>query len=140
MSLIELTDSDQPDNTQIAAINFMPNGKFAPGNSVHELSSRGKGYAKFSTRMAILANERTAEEIMAIVENVATFKNLTTAEIVAYKACANALEGGGAAEALMNRIDGNATQKIETKLTGGLAVMTADVTNLILEIADDMGD
>ena len=144
MSGLETVDIDQLVVPQITGVveGRTPLGRFAPNNTICDTSSRGKGYAKISTRMGLLANEKTVAQVNELVSNIEEFGKLTIADAVAYSRLAAAPTDRADAEFLIDRIEGKPTNK--TELTGKdgnpLAVMTADVTNLILEIADDMGD
>jgi hypothetical protein len=123
--------------------NFLPNGKFAPGNRIGYGNPAGRGYQKISTRMAILANEYSREEINEIFNNVDEFAKRTVADRVALKRVVAADDGDRSdAEFLMDRLEGKATNKTELtgKDGGPVAVATADVTNLLLEAADGTED
>ena len=101
----------------------------------------GKGFAKISTRMAILANKYSREEIDAIVKDEKEFGKRMMADRIAIKRVLKAEEGDrGDADFLLDRIEGKVSNK--TELTGKdgnpLAVATADVTNLILEISEEV--
>lgn len=60
---IENKIENQEVNAQSAPSNFQSNGCFAPGNKIHELSSRGKGFQKPSWRLEMLLNTVSVRDI-----------------------------------------------------------------------------
>lgn len=126
---------DQTVETEITVTNFLPNGRFAPGNKVHEKSDRGAGYAKLGARLQHILESKTVKEIAA----TALDEEQLGVEGMLHKRATAAIIGDRQdAEFAFDRIEGKPTQRQElTGANGGpVAVATADVTGLLLELSN----
>lgn len=118
-----------------------PDGTFAPKNDIHLSSTRGRGWARPSDRLARFMNDKTVAEVKDIITEK-DFENKTSLlDSAVLKRALAAAEGNYAAiDFVFDRLEGKATNKTEITGKDGqpLAVATADVTSLLLEVAEEL--
>jgi hypothetical protein len=134
MPLESLPKENQEVTAQTAIANFLPNGRFAAGNKIHELSDKGQGRAKFATRISHILETKTANQIIAQAQDLEQLG----IEVLTHRSVAAALTGDRQdKEFLIDRIEGKPTQKQELtgKDGGPLAIATADVSAMLLELS-----
>jgi hypothetical protein len=135
MPLKTLDITNQIVNPDLQAINLRDNlGRFAPGISGNP-GGRPLGWAKPSHRLAIILNEQTVREIKSKVGD----ENQLGIEATVYQRAAAAIDGDRQdAEFVFGYLEGKPTQKQELtgKDGGPLAIATADVSNLLLELSN----
>jgi hypothetical protein len=115
-------------------------GKFAPGSKIHEMSDRGRGWAKPSVRLAHIMNSKTVAELKKATADIELDK-LTGMEAMAHTRALAAVYGDRQdAEMVIDRLEGKAPQTMKQEITGKdggpVAVVTADVTNLLMELSN----
>lgn len=114
--------------------NWRPTGGFAPGNKIHELSSKGRGFAKISSRVEAILEREIVADINYATER-GRFEMLNGADAVAYRRARNAVYGlGSEAQDVVDRIDGPVAKTVQHSGIGGapIAVVTADCTELLV--------
>ena len=138
MSLESIAIMDQLDNPEnTAVIARLSNGQFAPGNSAAAGNDAGKGWQKPSRRLAVMMNTMTVREIKDKLEGIG-YENLNSLEAAILKRVNQAVDGEDhAIDFAFDRLEGKPTQKQELtgKDGGPLAVATADVGALLLELS-----
>lgn len=119
-------------------IGRLTNGRFGSGNNICNKSTRGRGYAKPTIRLANLLEESTIEEVRKTMQSPDFVKKKAMDGVVYNRAIA-ALDGDAdAINFVFDRIEGKAVNKTElTGANGGpLAVATADVTPMIADVLE----
>lgn len=119
-------------------------GHFAPGNKIHELNNdRGRGWAKPSVRLAHIMNSKTVAELKLATADV-ELEKLTGMEAMAHTRALAAVYGDRQdAEMVIDRLEGKAQQTMKQEITGKdggpVAIVTADVTALLMELSNKIG-
>lgn len=136
--------TDQRVKAQEAPVNFKSNGDFAAGNKIHELSDRGRGWAKPSVRLAHIMNSKTVAELKLATADVELDK-LTGMEAMAHTRALAAVYGDRQdAEMVIDRLEGKAPQTMKQEITGAdggpVNIVTVDATALLMELSNKIGD
>lgn len=134
----EINQIDKPGT--LGQIVRLPNGRFAPGFCPSPGNPTGKGYQKPSRRLSIIMNEMTVKELTELVEGE-DFQGLIGIDAAIVQRAKSSVDGDASSiDFVFDRLEGKPTNK--TELTGKdgnpLAIATADVTGLLLELADEI--
>lgn len=113
--------------------NFLSTGRFAPGNNIHELSSKGRGLANTPCLVEdILANETMADVHYALQPGRA--EGLPLRKLAAYNRVRDYIYNN---PDTIDRVEGAVAK--ETRLTGKnggpITIVTADATELLMELS-----
>lgn len=140
----QLLLTDQSFKPQVAPDNFQINGCFAAGNKIHELSDRGRGWAKPSIRLAHIMNEKTVAELKLATAD-GELEKLSPMEAMAHtRALASIYGDRQDAELVIDRLEGKAPQTMKQEITGAnggpVQVVTADVTLLLMELSNKIAE
>lgn len=115
----------------------LPNGKFAPGNKISVGNAAGRGFAKVSSRIETIIDNKSVADINYQLSR-GQFEGLLGRDAIAYRRAQAAIYGAADdVEFVTDRVDGPVVKKTEMTGKGGgpIAVATADVTALLLDMS-----